>query len=72
MIFANKADLVEKRIVDSVRLKEYADSLGIEAFETSAKTGQNVQEAFISLIREILRKRCVRRDEERLRSDGKY
>lgn len=46
VLVANKIDLVEKRIITTEQGKELADSLGMDYIETSAKTGENVINAF--------------------------
>ena len=55
VILGNKCDLVEKRVVDPMEGKAFADDHGCGFFSTSAKTGEGVQEAFLSCAREILR-----------------
>jgi len=52
-LVGNKADLVEKKVVDYNEAKEFADSLGISFLETSAKSAQNVEEAFLTMTRQI-------------------
>jgi small GTP-binding protein len=54
VILANKADLVEARHVQEGEVAGLAQSLGASYFMTSAKTGQNVEEAFKDLSRAIL------------------
>ena len=51
VICGNKIDLSEQRQVQSSEGKAFADSLGIPFIETSAKTGENVEEAFFTVIR---------------------
>jgi GTPase SAR1 family protein len=47
LLLANKADLDRK--IDAERLEEFGRSQGCDLLETSAKTGQNVEEAFLDL-----------------------
>lgn len=46
ILFANKTDLEEKRVVSSADIKEFASKNSIDVVEGSAKTGQNTQDAF--------------------------
>eukprot|EP01129_Flabellula_baltica_P005044 TRINITY_DN17_c0_g3_i1.p1 TRINITY_DN17_c0_g3~~TRINITY_DN17_c0_g3_i1.p1 ORF type:complete len:191 (-),score=52.94 TRINITY_DN17_c0_g3_i1:23-595(-) len=51
VICGNKADLNDQRQVEASRGQALADKIGGEFFETSAKTGQNIQTAFEALVR---------------------
>ena len=53
LIFGNKSDLTAKRAVSTEEGKAFADSLGIEFLETSAKTASNVEEAFLNITNQI-------------------
>lgn len=46
-IVANKADLADRRSIDTNRGKQLANLLNLDYFETSARTGENVSELFI-------------------------
>jgi len=53
LLVGNKADLIEKKVVDFNEAKEFAESLSISFLETSAKSAQNVEEAFLTMTRQI-------------------
>jgi Ras-related protein Rab-1A len=54
VLCGNKSDLVAKRVVDYFDAKAVADKHGWKYFETSAKDGSNVKEAFVALAAMIL------------------
>ncbi|KAH3762276.1 RAB GTPase protein 1A [Pelomyxa schiedti] len=54
MLIGNKNDLSSKGAVKYHTAKELADGRGIPFMETSAKTGTNVQQAFMKLTQTIL------------------
>jgi len=53
LLVGNKADLTSKRAVTFDQGKEFADSLGIEFLETSAKNATNVEKAFMTMAAQI-------------------
>jgi len=53
LLVGNKSDLTTKRAVTTEQAKEFADSLGIEFLETSAKTATNVEQAFTTMAHQI-------------------
>jgi len=54
ILVGNKSDLKEQRQVSYQEGKEFADSLGMQFLETSAKEKMNIDEAFITLTKAIL------------------
>jgi len=58
ILIGNKCDMVEKKVVDSTRGKALADEYSIKYLETSAKNSINVDEAFITLAKDI-KKRLI-------------
>ena len=53
IIFGNKLDLSEQRMVDSEEGKTFADKLSCSFYETSAKNGTNVDKAFDDIINKV-------------------
>ena len=53
LLVGNKCDLSTKKLVDYNTAKEFADGLGIPFLETSAKNATNVEQAFMTMAREI-------------------
>jgi Ras-related protein Rab-8A len=56
VLVGNKADLNHKRQVSTEQGKELAKELGLEFFETSAKTSENVNSSFEKMIRNVIQK----------------
>jgi len=54
LLVGNKCDLASKRCVTYDEGKDFADDLGVGFVEASARDGRNVDEAFVSLCRDIL------------------
>ena len=55
ILLGNKLDKEDIRIISEKEGKELADEYGIKFFETSNKTGVNVQESGFALVNEILK-----------------
>lgn len=53
LLVGNKNDMTSKKVVDTETAKEFADSLGIKFLETSAKSAENVEAAFLAMAAEI-------------------
>ena len=53
VLIGNKSDLEAERQVDEKAARDLADTLGIKYFETSAKTGENVNEAVEALLDQV-------------------
>ena len=58
-IAANKADLEDEKQVSSEEAREWAEGLGYKYFETSAKTGTNVETMFNSLASDLKNKQTI-------------
>ena len=57
LLVANKIDLKDKRVVLTDEAKLFAKQNNMQYIETSAKTGENVNEAFELMIYEIYKKK---------------
>jgi Ras-related protein Rab-1A len=53
LLVGNKSDLVSKKVVEYQVAKDFADSLGIPFLETSAKNATNVEQAFLTMAKQI-------------------
>ena len=53
IVLGNKCDLEDQIEVSEEELKMKADELGVEYFLTSAKTGQNIEEAFDTIFQKV-------------------
>ncbi|CED84490.1 gtp-binding protein ypt1 [Phaffia rhodozyma] len=53
LLVGNKNDLVSKKAVEYGAAKEFADSLSIPFLETSAKEATNVEQAFLTMAKQI-------------------
>jgi len=53
LLVGNKSDLTSQKVVDFDVAKEFADAMEIPFLETSAKSAQNVEQAFLTMAAEI-------------------
>jgi Ras-related protein Rab-27A len=61
VLIGNKSDLEDRRVVEAASARQLAETLGIKYFETSALTGENVNEAVEALLEQVMEQmeRCV-------------
>lgn len=53
LLVGNKSDLTAKKVVEYNTAKEFADSMGIQFIEASAKDSTNVEQAFLAMAGQI-------------------
>ena len=70
IIIANKCDLEDEREVSTEEIKQKAAELGIEYFETSAKTGNSVDEAFDTIFKKVYQSVYNKKNGFDLNDDG--
>jgi len=54
ILIGNKSDLADKRAVTRAEAQEFADSLGIDYLETSARNDTNIEKTFMTISGKIL------------------
>ena len=59
IIVGNKIDLIDIRKVSLEQLKEMADKYGIEAYESSSKTGEGVKEIFSAITAKLFKNKNI-------------
>jgi len=55
LLVGNKADLVEEKVVPEEDAQKFAEGIGIPFLETSARTATNVDTAFLTMARELIK-----------------
>lgn len=53
LLVGNKSDLTNKKVIDYTVAKEFAEGLQIPFLETSAKNATNVEQAFLTMAKQI-------------------
>ncbi|CEQ40883.1 hypothetical protein JCM21900_006896 [Sporobolomyces salmonicolor] len=53
LLVGNKSDLTSKKVVEYAVAKEFADQIGVSMLETSAKNATNVEQAFLTMAKQI-------------------
>jgi len=53
LLVGNKSDLTSKKVVEYTVAKEFADQLNVPFLETSAKNATNVEQAFLTMAKQI-------------------
>ncbi|BGP04000.1 ras-related protein Rab-1A [Rhodotorula toruloides] len=53
LLVGNKSDLASKKVVEYNVAKEFADQIGVSLLETSAKNATNVEQAFLTMAKQI-------------------
>mmetsp|Transcript_20454 Transcript_20454/g.47836 ORF Transcript_20454/g.47836 Transcript_20454/m.47836 type:complete len:210 (-) Transcript_20454:230-859(-) len=59
VLIGNKCDMVEKKKVDTARGQALADEFGVKFFETSAKNNIMVEQAFLTIARDVMKRLMV-------------
>ncbi len=59
VLIGAKADAVNKRLVSRSKINEYAEKHGLKYIETSAKTGEGVNQAFLELCKSLIESNVI-------------
>lgn len=57
LLIGNKADLEDEKQVSPEQAQKFADKLGIQFLETSAKTSTNVEASFLTMAKQLIKTR---------------
>ena len=72
ILLGNKCDLEDKRVVSEEEGEELANKFGLKFFETSNKTGKNINEAADELINQIIEIKEKQKDEKQPGEKNNY
>ncbi len=70
ILIGNKCDLEEKRQVTYDQAKEMAEQFGMKYIETSAKTAYQVEDAFVTMTKEVIAQNAEK--EKVIKKNGIY
>ena len=62
ILIGNKKDLEMERVIDEKIGREFAQKFNLKFFETSSKTGENVNRAFEELINDVIKVNVEKKD----------
>lgn len=68
ILVGNKNDAPDKKVVLTEDAQRFADQMGIQLFETSAKENINVEEMFLAVTRQVLRTKKERKERQAIQS----
>ncbi|KAG8236775.1 hypothetical protein J437_LFUL016889, partial [Ladona fulva] len=68
ILVGNKNDAPDKKVVLTEDAQRFADQMGIQLFETSAKENINVEEMFMAVTRQVLRTKKERKERQAIQS----
>ena len=54
LLIGNKSDLKEQRVVSTKQAQQFADKWNMEYIETSAKTGENVHQSVLMMVKKMM------------------
>ncbi|XP_044740156.1 ras-related protein Rab-35 [Chrysoperla carnea] len=72
VLVGNKNDAPERKVVLTEDAKRFADQMGIELFETSAKDNLNVEEMFLSVTRQVLKSKQELRERQNINAPDTF
>lgn len=66
----NKDDMPDRKVVLTEDAQRFANQMGIQLFETSAKDNKNVEEMFNAITRQVLATKKEKKENENNQSDA--
>ena len=63
VLIGNKKDLEDERVIEEQTARDFANKFNLKFFETSSKTGENVNLAFEELVNEVVKSNNVNKNE---------
>ncbi len=64
LMVGNKSDLIDERVVTKEKIQKLSEQYNIPYFETSAKTGEGIEEMFNTLINKLLLRKEIRQNND--------